>query len=181
MASFFRNLFSTEPTPPPFDLEREVAECLKALPPCAPRVVIASPKYSGNFRAEVTVAAQPLAEFVEHLNMATSGGTRASKVGRTAFLRWLRKAATAGTNTSYIPSNFEEVVSSYVLNFVGNGTATVYCPDCQSAVASVDRRTRNEEHTGPWSLSGLKTGVAQAGISCTRKTKKFTSFGGVKP
>lgn len=141
MASFFRKLFSTEPPPPPpFDLEREVSACLQALPPCTPRVVIASPKYSGNFRAEVMVAAESLAEFVERLNTATSGGTRASKVGRTAFPRWLRKVARTGMNASYIPPNFVEVVSSYVLNFVRDGTATVYCPDCRSVVADIDMK-----------------------------------------
>lgn len=152
MANFFRKLFSGEPPPQlPFDLEREVAECLQVLPPCAASVVIASPKYSGNYRAEVTVAAHSLADFVEHLNKATSGGTRASEVGRTAFLHWLRKAPATGTTTSYISNPFFEVIGSYVLNFVSNGTATVYCPQCRSAVGNVNRKTRNAEHTGPWS------------------------------
>ena len=152
MSNFFSKLFSNKPAPiPPFDLNRAIAACIHDLPPCAPRVVIASPKYSGNYRAEVIVDSKHLAEFVEHLNSATSGGNIESQVNRTAFPIWLKKANASGTNTSYIPLKFVAVIRDYVLNFVSEGTASVFCPDCQTVVERIDRKTRNDERTGPWS------------------------------
>ena len=54
MAGFFRRIFgSTEPTRQ-FDAEREADRLLANLPPCTQRVVVASPRYSGKWRCEVS-------------------------------------------------------------------------------------------------------------------------------
>ena len=150
MANFLRRLLGGDPPSPPFDVESEVSKLLAALPPCAARVVVASPRYSGGYRCEVTVAAKDLAPFVEGLAKSTFGGSRQSQVGRAAFPRWLRSAGTVGTSTSYLPSSFVDVVSSYVLNFVNDGSATVYCPDCKTPV-QINQQTRNHQVSGPWS------------------------------
>ena len=152
MTNFFSKFFSIKPAPPPaFDLKLAIAECIHDLPPCAPSVVIASPKYSGNYRAEVIVDSKHLADFIEHLNSATSGGNIESQVNRAAFPIWLRKANNSGKNNSYIPLKFVKIIHDHVLNFVTDGTASVFCPDCQTVVKKIVRENRNDKRTSPWS------------------------------
>jgi hypothetical protein len=152
MASFFRRILGwTKPAPPPFNLEREVAELLATLPPCGARVVVASPRYSGNYRCEVTVTALTLAPFVAKLSRSTFGGTRQSQIGRAVFPRWLSDAPREGSNTSYLPPLFVQQIASYVGNLVEDGSANVYCPDCRRFVDDVEMQSRNREVRGPWS------------------------------
>lgn len=92
MAGFFRRIFGSTESTPPFDPEREAARLLASLPPCTKKVVVASPRYSGKYRCEVIVDAARLAPFVERLCQSTLGGSQQSQVGRTAFPNWLRGA-----------------------------------------------------------------------------------------
>lgn len=133
------------------DLEAEADALLRRLQPCAPQIVVASPRYSGNYRCEVIVETSRLAPFVEHLVSGTVGGNRKSKIARLAFPKWLRSQATTDTATSYLPAGFVDVISAYPLNFVMDGTASVYCPDCDDIVDKVNTSVRNRQQAGPWS------------------------------
>jgi len=151
MPSFFQKLLGGKTVPAAPSVEQEVLATLAALPPCGGRVVIASPRYSGNYRCEVTMPALKLAEFVEHLNSSTFGGNFQQRVARSALPKWLRCAEAVDRTTSYLPALFFDVVSSYVGNFVADGSASVYCPDCKKVIAGVVNQARNRQQSGPWS------------------------------
>jgi hypothetical protein len=148
MASWLKRFVGGGSPTPPFNVEIEAARLLNTLPPCGPLVIIASPRYSGNYRCEVTVSAEVLAPLVNRLAKSTTGGSQESEIARTAFPRWLHLAGRSGTATSYLPPSFAKVISAYVLNFVNDKTATVFCPDCQKSVEHIQQVTRNQQMSG---------------------------------
>jgi len=152
---FFRKLLGLEPPPPspwppPFDCEGEAVQLLATLPPCAQYVVVASDKYSGAYKCEVTVAAAYLAPFMSDRTQWSSGGTRESQVARAALPRWLQNASTTDEKTSYLPPSFVKEIDDWVLNFIRDGIADVYCKECQKSIKNIESATRNQKATGPW-------------------------------
>lgn len=151
MAGFLGRLFGGAETAHPFDADREAAGMLAALAPCSQYVVVASSRYSSNYRCEVIASVAALRPLVEQLVARSSGGPRPSQVARRAMPQWLRAADTADGKTSYMPPPFVGVVDVYVLDFVMNGTAIVRCNECERVVDHIDRQERNANTTGPWS------------------------------
>jgi hypothetical protein len=142
---FFSKLFGSEKKAE-FDLQEEVAKLLKELPPCTSVVVIASPRYSGSYRAEVFAEASTLADFFERLASSTFGGSQSAQVARVAMPIWLRAGAKHhGSGPSYLPTSFFSQVSTYVQDFVSRGEAAVHCPDCNTVVSGVKTNRRNEQ------------------------------------
>jgi hypothetical protein len=140
-----------KPPSPPFDLEAETMKLLAVLSPCAQYVVVASDRYSGKFKCEVTVPAVQLAPFVNHLTQTTLGGSRESQVARVAMPRWLAKASVNDGKTTYLSPAFVDIIESYVLNFIKDDIADVYCKECRKIINTVDLSTRNRRGSGPWS------------------------------
>ena len=151
MTNFLRRLLRGPSSPPSqHDLESESARLLATLPPCAPLVVIASHRYSGNFRCEVTMPATVLGPLVAKLSQSTFGGTTEMRIARLAFPQWLRTAPQEGSTTSYLPPLFVRQIAPYVDDFVVDRVATVICPDCGGAIREVHMGSRNREVRGPW-------------------------------
>lgn len=151
MVGFFRKLLGGEPPPPPFDREAQATQLLAALPPCTEYVVVASDRYSGKYRCEVTVRAKDIAPFVKRLAESTIGGSRDSQVARVAMPRWLKDASPNDGKTSYPSAAFAEITDVYVLNFIKDGIADVFCKECDRSIAEIEPATRNHKVTGPWS------------------------------
>ena len=145
---FFANLFGK--SSPPFDAQAEAAKLLDVLPPCSQSVVVASPRYSGNYRCEVSVPALRLTVFVRRLGESTFGGSQESQVVRAAMPLWLERASLDG-KTSYMPQDFFENINAYVLNFIKDGNAEIYCNDCGTVIRDLKEQTRNESRSGPQS------------------------------
>ena len=145
---FFANLFGK--SSPPFDAQAEAVKLLDVLPPCSQNVVVASPRYSGNYRCEVSVPAHRLTVFVRRLGESTFGGSQESQVVRAAMPLWLERASLDG-KTSYMPQDFFENINAYVLNFIKDGNAVIYCNDCGTVIRDLKEQTRNESRSGPQS------------------------------
>lgn len=145
MTGIFSRLFLRDP---PFDEKAEARKLLHALPPCSKFVVIACPKYSHHYRCEVVMAARDLLAFAERARESTFGGTYASRTAREALPEWLRNAADSDS-TSYMPLDFAAEVQSYVLNFIHDRSAKVFCPDCKSYTDSMVEKRSNERSYGP--------------------------------
>ena len=151
MASFFRRLLGGAEPVPLFDAERDASAFLATLPPCSQYVVIASPRYSGNYRGEVIGEAAAMLSFVERLTASTMGGSETSQMARKALPQWLRAASKDDGRTSYMPAPFVATLDSYVMNCILYGRARVHCPECGGEVDHVDQQQRNEKTLGPWS------------------------------
>lgn len=151
MVGFFRKLLGGEPRNPAFDCEAQAAQMLSALPPCTQYVVVASDKYSDKYNCEVTVNAADIAPFVQTIAKSTSGGSRESQVARAAMPRWLSKASPNDGKTSYLPASFAEVTDAFVLNFITDGIAGIYCNECRKSIVDIQSATSNRKVTGPWS------------------------------
>lgn len=151
MVGFFRKLLGGETTPPPFDRDAEAQKLLVLLPLCAQYVVVASDRYFGKYKCEVTVPAAQLVAFVSHLTQSTFGGSRESQVARVAMPKWLARASFNDGKTSYLSPAFVDVIDSYVLNFIKEDIADVYCKECGKTIGTIDSSTRNRIVTGPWS------------------------------
>ena len=145
---FFANLFGKSSSP--FDAQAEAVKLLAVLPPCSQNVVVASPRYSGNYRCEVSVPANRLTVFVRRLSESTFGGSQESQVVRAAMPLWLERASLDG-KTSYMPQDFFENINAYVLNFIKDGNAEIYCNDCGTVIRDLKEQTRNESRSGPQS------------------------------
>lgn len=144
----FGKLFGN--SPPPFDRDAAITALLSTLPPCTQHVVVASHRYSGNYRCEVTVPAEYLADFARRHAERTIGGSRESEVARVAMPIWLTRAS-RDDKSSYMPQPFVKNVDAYVLNFIKDGSASVHCNDCGAVVREFQEQTRNESRAGPWS------------------------------
>lgn len=141
----FSKLFGAEKKAK-FDVQGESENLLKELPPCTSLVVIASPRYSGSYRAEVIAEAATLANFFEKLFKSTFGGSESAQVARMAMPVWLRAGAKhPGSGPSYLPATFFNQVSTYVQDFVSRGEAVAHCPDCNAVVSGVKINRRNEQ------------------------------------
>jgi hypothetical protein len=151
MAGFFRKMFGATSQAPSFDPENEAAKLLAILPPCSQNVVVASDRYSGKYRCEVSVPASHLMPFVEKLVSSTIGGSQESRVARIALPRWLRSASTDDGKSSYLPPQFVDILDVYVLNFIMNGVADIYCKDCGKKIDYINQNDRNQQGGGPWS------------------------------
>lgn len=139
----FNKLFGSEKKAV-FDVQGEAEKLLKELAPCTSLVVIASPRYSGSYRAEVIAEATTLANFFERLYKSTFGGDQSAQVTRVAMPAWLRAGAkNPGSGPSYLPTAFFNQVSTYVQDFVSRGEAAVHCPDCNAVVSGVKSNQRN--------------------------------------
>lgn len=144
----FGKMFGT--TPPPFDPQLAASSLISALPPCTQHVVVASHRYSGSYRCEVTVPAEYLASFARRHAERTIGGSRESEAARVAMPTWLSRASRDG-KSSYMPLPFVQILDAYVLNFIKDGVAAVYCNDCGGVVREFQEQSRNESRAGPWS------------------------------
>lgn len=151
MIGLFRKLFGGDQASPPFDRAAQAMQFVAALPPCTQYIVVASDKYSGQYRCEVTVSAMDIAPFVKSLACATSGGSWESQIARIAMPIWLNQASRNDGKTSYLPASFVEVVEAYVLNFINDGIASIYCKECGRNTTDIESTTRNHKTTGPWS------------------------------
>ena len=150
MAGFLRKILGGKSSPT-FYLDAQARQLLAVLPACTQYVVAASDRYSGEYRCEVTVAAMDIAPFVSRLSKSTFGGSRESQVARAAMPQWLELASHTDGNTSYLPLAFAKVIDSYILNFIKEGIADIYCKECQERIGPFQSTTRNLRVTGPWS------------------------------
>lgn len=151
MASFFANLFSGKQPEPAFNLGQSASNFISQLSQCTASVVIASPQYASQYKCEVIVATTKLAPFVSSVCQATSGGNRDQQIARTAFPVWLRNANLEIRRSCYLPIGFTEIVNPYILNFVTDGAAHIFCVECDSVVTNVTMNKSNESHSGPYS------------------------------
>jgi hypothetical protein len=148
---FFQKLLSGKPPSPPTCSVAQATQVLDSLPPCTQYVVVASEKYSGKYRCEVTVTASDIAPFIKNLCDSTFGGTKESQLARFAMPRWLGRASLNDGKISYLPASFVEIADPYVLNFIKDGIADVYCKECGKSVVDIKSATRHRKVTGPWS------------------------------
>lgn len=131
-----------------FDAQEEADKLLKELPPCTDFVVIASPRYSSAYRAEVIADAGTLADFLEKISGSSFGGSHSDQVARVAMPIWLRAGEKqSGSGFSYLPTSFFNRLAIYVEDFVSRGEAVVHCPNCNAVVSGVKMNRLNSQST----------------------------------
>lgn len=149
--SFISKLFKRKKEPE-FDIEKAVGEYLLKLPQCTRNVVIVSPKYGEtHYACEIVVTAEDLAPWAEHHADSVWSSNQEEQAARKVLPIWLRGAKSGDTSASYVPHFMYEVLRPYVLNFVNNKTATIYCLECQSFVTDIQMKELNEKRAGDWS------------------------------
>lgn len=137
---------------PEFDMEKAAGEYLLKLPRCKRNVVIVSPKYGeAHYTCEIVVAAEDLLTWAEHHAGAVWSSDQEEQAARKALPIWLRGANSAENSSSYVSHFMYKVLRPYVLNFVNDGSANIYCLECQSFVAGVQMKKLNEKSAGNWS------------------------------
>lgn len=149
--SIFGKLFNRNKKPE-FDIEKAVGEYLLKLPRCGEYVVIVTPKYGEtHYTCEIVVAAEDLLPWAEHHADAVWSSNQEEQAARKALPIWLRGAASTENSTSYVPHFMYEVLRPYVLNFVNEDSAQIYCLECQSIVTDISMEKINEKQAGDWS------------------------------
>lgn len=149
--SFISRLF-TKKIEPQFDLEKAVGEYLLKLPRCSNNVIIVSPKYGEtHYACDIIVSAEDLVLWAEHHAEAVWSSNQEEQAARKALPLWLRGAKIEDNSASYVPHFMYEVLRPYVLNFVNEGTAKIYCPQCKSFVYNVKMEKLHEKSSGDWS------------------------------
>jgi len=149
--SFFGKLFKRKHDPQ-FDLERAVGEYLINLPRCNRNVVIVSPKYGETrYACDIVVAAEDLAPWAEHHAEAVWSSNQKEQAARKALPIWLRGAKSEGNAASYVPPLMYKVLRPYVLDFVNDGAASIYCPECEHFIDDVNMQKLEEKRSGNWS------------------------------
>ncbi len=147
---FFNNLFKSK-REPELDLEKVVGEYLLKLPRCTKDVVIVSPKYGEtHYSCEILVEAKNLLPWAENHAESTFSSIPEEEAAKKALPLWLRGAESNDLSKSYVPNFMYEVFRPYVSTFVSDGTAKIYCPECNSIV-DVTMEKLNQKRTGGWS------------------------------
>lgn len=147
--SFISKLFKSKM--PEVDIEKAVGEYLLKLPRCNRNVVIVSPKYGEtHYTCEIVVAADDLVPWAEH-HADTWSSNQEEQAARKALPIWLHGAKSEDNSASYVPHFMYEVLRPYVLNFVNDDIAHIYCLECQSFVSYVQMEKLNEKREGGWS------------------------------
>jgi len=124
------------------------------LPRCNRNVVIVSPKYGDtHYACEVVVAAKDLLPWAEHHSDAVRSLDQEEQVAREALPIWLRGASSGDKPASYVHYFMHKVLGPYASNFIKDGTANIYCLECQSFVTGVQMETLDKKRTGNWSRS----------------------------
>jgi len=137
---------------PEFGMEPAVEEYLLKLPRCNKDVVIASPEYGeSQYSCEIVVAAAALLPWAEQHAETVWGTDQEEQAARRALPRWLRGALMEEDSASYVPHGMYEVMRPYVLDFVTERSARVYCLECHSVVADVQMERLDDECSGGWS------------------------------
>lgn len=148
----FISKFFNKKEEPKFDIEKTVGEYLLNLPRCNKFVVIVSPKYGeNNYRCEIIISAADLAPWAEQHSSDVWSSNQNEQAARKALPIWLRGAKTEDKSACYIPQFMYEVVRPYVLNFVNDQTANIYCLECQSFVDDIHMEELNRKSAGDWS------------------------------
>lgn len=148
--SFISKFFKRK-VEPPFDIEKAVGDYLLKLPLCSKNVVIVSPAYGEeHYSCEIIMAATDLLPWAEAHASAVWGSVREEQAARKALPLWLQ-AANIDDSKSYIPHFMYKVLRPYVLNFVKDGTAEIYCPECQSLVSDIVMNKLDETRAAGWS------------------------------
>lgn len=133
-------------------MDKAVSAYLLGLPQCSRNVVIVSPRYrEEHYSCEIIVATKDLLPWAEHHSSAVWSSVREEQVARKALPLWLRAANEEDDSNSYVPHFMYEVLRPYVLNFVNNGTANIFCPVCQDFVEGIEMRKIDESQAVGWS------------------------------
>lgn len=150
--SFFKNLFGKK-RDPELDIEKAVGEYLLKLPRCSNQVVIVSPKYGQHhYTCEIMVEAMDLLPWAEHHAEATWNANREAQAAKKTLPLWLRGADSNNNTKSYVPHFMYAILRPYVRNVVDDGTTRIYCLECDSFVADVNKERLDEMQNGPWSF-----------------------------
>lgn len=149
--SLISKFFKRKATPP-FDLEKAVSSYLLKLPRCSKKVVIMSPKYGqADYSCEIVMAAEDLMPWSEHHADAVWSLSQEVQIARKALPLWLREANLKDDSASYVHHFIYEVLRPYVSDFISDGTASIYCTECQSFVADVKMEKLNYKKAADWS------------------------------
>jgi len=167
----FRKLFGT--SAPPFDPDLAAASLVNSLP----RARSMSSSLHTGTRGTIGVGslspAEYLADFARRYAERTIGGSHESEAARVAMPTWLSRASRDG-KSSYMPLPFVQNVDAYVLKFIKDGAASVYCNDCGAVVREFQEQSRNVSRAGPWS-EWTSAGTARGDIFSTPKIMRFIS------
>lgn len=149
--NFIRKLFKRK-VEPPFDIEKVVREYLLKLPQCSKDVVIVSPTYGEEcYSCEIIVATKDLYPWAEHHANSVWCSDREEQAARKTLPLWLQAANVDDDSKSYIPHFMYRALRPYVLNFVKNETAKIFCPTCQSFVGDIEMQKLDETRAAGWS------------------------------
>lgn len=129
-------------------LKSHAAEFASSIEPASDFLLVASPRYSGNYRCEVVVRSRHALLQAEKLRDSTFGGAPEEEIMRHALPIWLERAQNDAKAPSTLPLPFFNLLDPWVGNFIERGEASVFCLDCKQTVSVVHMGMRNERSVG---------------------------------
>jgi len=149
--NFISKLFGKKPEPE-LDLEKAVGKYLLNLPRCHKNIVIVSPEYDKTHHTcEIIMSAETLLPWAEQHADAVWSTDQEVQAARNALPIWLRGFDTSTNTTSYVPHFIYKVLEPYILKFVNDGTAKIFCLECQSYITDVHMDKLDEKNIGGYS------------------------------
>jgi hypothetical protein len=137
---------------PEFDIKKRVDEYLLKLPQCSRSVVVVCQKYQEtHYRCEIEVAAEKLLPWAVNHSYTVSSTHLEEQAARIALPVWLSRKNSQENSSSYIPFLMHKVLRPYVLDFISDGIADVYCIECNSYVTDIYMQKLDKKKLGGWS------------------------------
>jgi len=157
---FIKKLFRKELEIEP-SVEEFVGKYLLELPPCAKYVLVSNPRYGEtHYTCEIYIEAKKLLPWSENHSINTCSLDHRTQGARMALPIWLRGANDNHNAVSQIPYGMYEVLRPYILNFINDGIAKIYCLECKSYESNIEMvndsimQTRGYSHwIDNWSCS----------------------------
>ncbi len=161
---------------PEFDIKKRVDEYLLKLPQCSRSVVVVCQKYQEtHYRCEIEVAAEKLLPWAVNHSYTVSSTHLEEQAARIALPVWLSRKNSQENSSSYIPFLMHKVLRPYVLDFISDGIADVYCIECKSYVTDIYMQKLDKKSSED-GRAGAMTGGVLLDTSFITKNKNYISI-----
>lgn len=154
------------------ELERRVLHFLELHSDCSETTVIASPEFgSSQYACVVTVPSVRLYVWAQKHVLGNASLGIEGQTSREFLYRWLARADFSNGRVSALPPPASGIVAPYLRQFVEDGVAVVFCPDCKRTVQNIQIR-ESDSHTESAYTVWREIWLCPCGHVLHRKTHK---------
>ena len=136
---------------PEFDIEKAVGKYLIELPRCSGKVKVISQEDKGPcYNCVVTVGSDRLLSWAEEHSKAVWSSHNEEQAARIALPLWLRGADLSDQTVTELPFYMREIVIPTTAHYIDDGSATVFCYDCDADVEDITISQSDCCKSGQW-------------------------------